>query len=324
MTKNESNGNLRVTSIDVVAGIMIIDMISYHCYGLPFQIFLSFFMPWFFFKSGMFYRRQSVKECIRKSAKKLLYPFLTFTIVGCLVYFLIFLQEGNHDWSDYFIIPLKELLLDGSVYGDKPLWFLFSFFVVKVLFSLIESNTKYYVVFIIPAIIVVYVLYLYGNPLPRYFGNVCSGFVFYTLGYILREIQYNKYVSVTAIGVYLLFVVLGIPFVDMFPNELKQGVYLLWFVFSIAGCITFNSVFEKIPYKFKIFSWAGKHAMTLYITHYIVIRLYYVAVEPFEMNGKVVVLGLFATLAIVEYLLVQLFKNPKMQFMFKPISATTK
>lgn len=319
MNNSEREDIPRLKGIDAVAGILILNMITYHCYSFPFHIFLSFFMPWFFFKSGMFYKRQSVKDCIRKSADKLLYPFFTFTVLGYLVYIIIFLSEGNHDLTDYFIIPLKELFFDGSVYGNKPLWFLFSFFAVQVIFSVVENNLKYPILIIIPAIIFVYILYLYDNPLPRYFGNISSGLVFYTLGYILRKIQFLPSVSATAIVIYLMFAILGITFVDMFPNILRQGVYLLWFVFAIAGCITFNSIFEKIPYRFKFFSWVGKNAMILYLTHFMVIRLYYVITEPFDMNGKLRILGLFATLAIVGYLLVLLFKSPKMQFMLKPV-----
>ena len=267
----------------------------------------------------MFYKRQCIKDCIKKAANKLLYPFFTFTILGYLVYVIIFLMEGNHDWTDYFVIPLKELFFDGSVYGNKPLWFLFSFFVVQVIFSIVENNLKYPMLIIIPAVIFVYILYLHDNPLPRYFGNISSGLVFYTLGYVLRNIQFMSFVSVTSIVIYLLFAVFGITFVDMFPNTLEQGIYLLWFIFAIAGCITFNSIFEKIPYKFKFFSWVGKNSMILYLTHFMMIRLYYVITEPFDINGKVRILGLFATLAIVEYFLVLLFKSPKMQFLLKPI-----
>ena len=319
MNKSEREETLRLKGIDAVAGIMIINMITYHCHSLPFHIFLSFFMPWFFFKSGMFYKRQSVKDCIQKSASKLLYPFATFTILGYLVYIIIFLSEGKHDLTDYFVIPLKELFFDGSLYGNKPLWFLFSFFVVKVIFSIVENNMKYTIFIIIPAIIFVYMLYLYDNPLPRYFGNISSGLVFYTLGYNLRKIQFLPSVSVIAIVVYLLFAIFGITFVDMFPNTLRQGVYLHWFVFSVAGCITFNFIFEKIPYRFNILLWIGKNSMILYVTHYMVIHLYYIITEPFDINSKLRMLGLFVTLAIVEYFLVLLFKSPKMQFLLKPV-----
>jgi fucose 4-O-acetylase-like acetyltransferase len=58
----------RDKSIDAVAGLMIIVMVIGHCvavgYLKHFINVLNFFMPWFYYKSGMFYRRQSNWECI--------------------------------------------------------------------------------------------------------------------------------------------------------------------------------------------------------------------------------------------------------------------
>lgn len=318
MNDHLKNEVQRYNGIDAIAGIMIINMMTYHCYTLPFHIFLSFFMPWFFFKSGMFYKRQNIKDCITTSASKLLYPFMTFTIIGWFVECVIFLSEGDHYWTDYITIPLKELFYDGSLYGNKPLWFLFSFFVVKVIFSFVENNIKYPIVVILPAIVLAYISYLYGNPLPRYFANVCSGLAFFSMGYVFRKIQFLTPVSIIAIIAYLLFVVFEISSVDMFPNTLVRGNYLLWIVFSFVGCIAFNSIFEKIPYRFKLLSFVGKNSMVLYVTHFIILRLYEVITEPFDMNGRVRVLGMFAVLAISEYLIILLFRLPQMQILLKP------
>jgi uncharacterized membrane protein len=53
MDKNVSESLPRLAGIDAVAGIMILNMIVSHCHGFPFQIYLSFFMPWFFFKEQL-------------------------------------------------------------------------------------------------------------------------------------------------------------------------------------------------------------------------------------------------------------------------------
>lgn len=320
MNKTENNAPLRMTGIDAVAGIMILDMILLHCYSFPFQIYLSFFMPWFFFKSGMFFKHESVKDCVQKSAKKLLYPYVTFSIVGCILYFISILLKGDYDWTHYTIDPVKELFEKGALPGNLPLWFLLTFFLVRVIFSFAENNTKYPFVVAIPAFIVAYLLYINDNPLPRYFGNVSTGLVFYSLGYILRDKQNLPFVWIISIVVYLLFAILGVSYVDMFPNTLMKGDYLLWFVFSIAGCITFNTIFEKIPYKSKILTWVGKNSMIIYATHFLVIDIYYIVTEPFNIDSRLSILGLFATMIIAEYFIVKLFKKPQMQFMIKPKS----
>ena len=60
----------RQAHIDMAAGIMLAWMIlghvashaSYHGAFLRIGIYLSFFMPWFFYKAGMFYKLKPLKD----------------------------------------------------------------------------------------------------------------------------------------------------------------------------------------------------------------------------------------------------------------------
>lgn len=72
----------RETSIDAVAGLMILTMIMGHVMQFSYLFstwmyqplhLLFFFMPWFFFKSGMFTKKQSVKDCLRGGVKSYLF-----------------------------------------------------------------------------------------------------------------------------------------------------------------------------------------------------------------------------------------------------------
>ena len=67
----ESGANKRVSHIDAVSGLLIIYMIIIHV--IQFSKFttalrllypLSFFMSWFFFKSGMFYKDKTHKKIL--------------------------------------------------------------------------------------------------------------------------------------------------------------------------------------------------------------------------------------------------------------------
>lgn len=68
------NENIRRQShIDSVAGLLIIHMILGHCIQVTdcrdltlykWMQVLSFFMPWFFFKSGMFYKERKPVEVL--------------------------------------------------------------------------------------------------------------------------------------------------------------------------------------------------------------------------------------------------------------------
>lgn len=68
----------RETSIDAVAGLMILTMMMGHVMQesflfstwmyLPLHI-VFFRMPWFFHKAGMFAREQNVKDCLMGGVK---------------------------------------------------------------------------------------------------------------------------------------------------------------------------------------------------------------------------------------------------------------
>lgn len=71
--QKEMEQKQRNTAIDMAAGLLIIVMMMGHVmqgagvYGTQYYEPLNwffFFMPWFFFKAGMFHKPQSVNKCI--------------------------------------------------------------------------------------------------------------------------------------------------------------------------------------------------------------------------------------------------------------------
>ncbi|MCM1147036.1 MAG: hypothetical protein NC344_04230 [Bacteroidales bacterium] len=69
----------RYKALDNVAGLMIVYMIFGHCiqacdvstdvWWLSWMDYLFFFMPWFFFKAGMFYRQKELRTIISGGGK---------------------------------------------------------------------------------------------------------------------------------------------------------------------------------------------------------------------------------------------------------------
>lgn len=79
---NNSLKSSRNESIDSVAGLMIIYMVFTHvmqgfgqthveCYKIL-ERFLYFFMPWFFFKAGMFFRITDNRTFVKKKRKEII------------------------------------------------------------------------------------------------------------------------------------------------------------------------------------------------------------------------------------------------------------
>lgn len=57
-----------------------------HLYSsLGVESFIYFYMPYFFFKSGYFLNIQNIRVCFYGGIKRLLIPFITFSILGILL-----------------------------------------------------------------------------------------------------------------------------------------------------------------------------------------------------------------------------------------------
>lgn len=70
---------------DACAGVMVMWMITYHIFisaeienCIQYTLFniFYFFMPWFFFKAGVFWRKKPINVVIRNGLKRLGIPFV--------------------------------------------------------------------------------------------------------------------------------------------------------------------------------------------------------------------------------------------------------
>lgn len=103
------------------------------------DILVEFFMPWFFFKAGMFFKQRTLTEEIHKSFKRLLVPYIYFTVLGtCILWIKQFIY---HEFTFRSILsPVTSILKAGSVPGNLALWFLLSLFCVRIIFNFINSK----------------------------------------------------------------------------------------------------------------------------------------------------------------------------------------
>ena len=142
-------GKTRKTYLDTVCGFLLCYMILHHCSqcaGVASEIkhytyWLGFFMPWFFFKGGMFHRLKPTTEIIMSSYKRLIIPFIWFSVIGTVILWLLMILEGTFTFK-YIVKTIAGFLAYGSFYGNLPLWFLLSLFAVRVLFNLFVSKYR--------------------------------------------------------------------------------------------------------------------------------------------------------------------------------------
>lgn len=138
----EPNKLNRETYLDIVGGLLLIYMICWHCALASgtaaefkkYTFWLGFFLPWFFFKGGLFFKPRENKEVIKIGYKRLIIPFLWFSLIGTII-----LWTGQIINGDFTIYTVNKNIIGffayGSFYGNLALWFLLSLYAVRIIFN---------------------------------------------------------------------------------------------------------------------------------------------------------------------------------------------
>jgi fucose 4-O-acetylase-like acetyltransferase len=178
--------------VDVVAGIMISWMILGHCnyfshFGLSFYKYLGFFMPWFFYKSGMFFSVKDQTLLLKKDASKLLRYFVVYSLIGWLVWCICGMMDGSLTLNGIAVRTVNSILRRGNIVGNGALWFLVSLFIVRQLANWILKKKVAPPIVSITCFALAFALYAVGwYRYSWWFGNVFSGACFFLLGYWIK------------------------------------------------------------------------------------------------------------------------------------------
>lgn len=311
--------NKRFIHLDVVAGFMIIYMVLYHCgqwsntsdnlFMKSLEQMLFFFMSWFFFKAGMFFKQGTkLSVCVLSSAKRLIVPFIIYTIIAMPVYAISLILTNRFDLIVFLKDQLLSVIYCGSAPANLPLWFLPTLFAVRVVAKGISGiSVKLCLLGGGLAMFLNYIEFRY----PFWFSNICSGLFFFSLGYLLNSIQYRKSVLVISICGYAAALICP-SIVDFRSNALQCGYYILWQIFSICGCVFFNNVFFRIGSRspiFKPIQIAGENSMFIYTSHWIIFLLLKISLTGLEISlTNCQRLILYVSVMVLVYSLILTYK----------------
>lgn len=210
--------------IDVVAGFMIAVVIFHHCkhfshFQCPFlYYFIGFTMPWFFYKSGMFFTPKQQSTLMKKDANKLLHSFFFYSFVGWVVWSACGLIDGSLMIKDCIIKPIKLFFHCGCFLGNRALWFLLSLFIVRECANIMLKKMPPTVLSAI-CFLLAFTLYAFGwYRYSWWFGNIFSGMCFFGFGYWLKG--KNNTILIMLSIVFLSFVVfaISIGWIRCFPR----------------------------------------------------------------------------------------------------------
>lgn len=245
--------------------------------------YLHFFMPWFFYKSGQFFQKRSMKQLWQKDSQKLLKTFVIWSLVGYVFFLLIGWLNDSLTLRNTTYSIVRHLFLRGSIPVNNALWFLLTLFGVRFVANwLLPERGDRFAWVRVAAIVVIgyavsYLAYRIDHRLlPYWVANGSAGLAFFTMGYALRDWEQKWWLVVPCAVVYVVCCVLGFAHVDMCPNELVSGPYLLWFPVSLCCIVAFNA-FCRLLYRsvrVKAFEWVGQNAMTIYVVHILIVLLF--------------------------------------------------
>lgn len=278
----------RIPYIDFGAGIMILWMIFQHAVqsawaidpsnpGLEYQLnpnvwfpYLNFFMPWFFYKSGAFFQKRSIKDLLLKDCSKFLRIFLIWSLIGYVVYLLLGAYDHTLSLHEAIRVPTKRFFFTGFIAINAPLWFLLTLFGVRFLANIClpQSNEPYIhlkcAILVMFGVLIAYGAYVYNNSLlPLWIANGAAGLSFFVLGYWLHNYERHMWLLILCIFCYICSCVLGWNSVCMHTNVLLEGNYLLWFPSALCGIICFNATCRIVCDAYDNFT-PPRHSHTLY------------------------------------------------------------
>ena len=240
-----------------------------------------FFMPWFFFKSGMFAKTTSLMSCITSSFRKLLIPYMVFSVFGYAAYAVKQIILGDISIQRMIIEPASSLIFTGSISGNLPLWFLLGLFFARVfwqLFTLIKLN-RIQIGFL--SFLICFLGHVLAIKYPFYLWFAFSGLLFYTLGDIFKTIQHKRGCFFLCVVLYILAIIVFPNSVQMRSNSLEMGFYFLWPITSMAAIVVWNNgsrLFEHIQGKtlatrmlWRGGQLIGHNSMYIYVSHSLII-----------------------------------------------------
>ncbi len=284
----------RQKHLDCAHGLMIIHMMFFHLcvstiYNTPLYHTilhpLSFFMAWFFFKSGMFYKELSPIEQIKRGFQRLIIPALFFSLIGLICFFII--DKPGFSLSrecEYFYVF-------GTFHGNTPIWFLYSLFIVQIIFCILRKLRINHIV-IAAFSFGWYFLNKHIGFRPYWTYNIPLGLMFVALGSIFKDIQYDRRVVILCLIIYfgLFLFSSGINF--MYGKFDSAYFTMPW---ALAGCILANVLFKRFPVLcIKPLSFFCSHAMEFLCTHIIVIAF----IDNFIQNHKPTINPIFTELIL--------------------------
>lgn len=292
MSNQLIRNNKRDYSFDTVGGILIILVVIWHSFqraGLgdvfePVFRVLGFWMLWFIFKGGVFYKKKPFKVIWTTNKRRILLPYIIFSAIGFIFFYIFLVYKLSYNPIEAFYYQFKTLFLYGAVTGNQPLWFFIALFSARLLYTFIynfiNSNKNSFRVtgyiflaclFIFPAV----TLYALSLPLklPRWPSYICLSTAFFWLGDCLKSKSFSNLFLIIIILIECFFWIFYPSYYDMLMCEIKYGNIWCFYLQSILGILIINQLSKQFFYNNNLLAKIGLNTLPVFCIHFIIITI---------------------------------------------------
>lgn len=264
-------GAKRDIVMDAGAGLLMILVIFLHAGLLKTEQFslthvIGFYMPWFFFKSGMFHKHDEhfSGKLLIKYLRRLGIPYITLLVVTSLFQFRQILSQESAFGVIYFIFT--------NEYGSLK-WFLEALFISNIIFVII--NKTYFQNVIITAVFFFVISDYFDRvpiELPDLFKEIPNAMFYMCMGFLLKEKQYfinKKWWTIAILTMLYLSILFLYPSkLDMRLQKVYFGCFEIAVIGNIVGIILFNNTLKAIEKWIpSVFVSIGKESFAYYVLH---------------------------------------------------------
>lgn len=336
----------RLDYIDIAKGIAIIYVVLSHI-SISFlaKHVSSFYMPFFFFLSGLVYNEKIYNNYYKLIEKKISLLKIYFSASGLLLLMYFFLNKINKNelirvvfgifYSRYYINKSSSISLLSI--SNNALWFLPSLFLVFILYfgickiSKCKIDKVKYSVFLSIIGIVLNKCCTFLFPWNLDTSLICT--IFFCLGDVLKEKiekRYKKYNIKEDFVIFLIMIILNLFSIKINGMiNLSIGVYSNYLLFFLGassgiGLYLIISIFisKFIPILNRLLVYVGKQSLTIMLYHMVVINLllipgYYKYLNTILLYRGSLMFGLVSTFNVIVFILLvdclkkKIFNNVK-------------
>ena len=223
---------MRIEQVDNLKGIGILLVMFGHTALPDFmkELIYGFHMPLFFICSGFLFKRKSLHESIKSDLKKIMVPWMFFSV--CLIMSAIILGVVTHSYSLLQLDPLNE----DSYCLYHTIWFLVCLFWVRTIYQVIANACNNKQILLICMMMmggeIGWLLGRYKVEVPFFVDTALSMLIFYHVGVLFRTSEadkrlYGKWLPILLLTMYILFVVIIHPHVNIKNNEFPFYLLML-------------------------------------------------------------------------------------------------